>query len=260
MSKFEEKIHKADFGEIAEVIDPKSKSKLNTKMMYVAGQTPNGYCYKDYNTFQNDPDGVCYIAECGFGDDVLFVDYVNENKEKLIARGVISTRNSIKDEIREVLKHDEYYYKYEYNGIVHAIHSRDFEDGIIDNIAKTVFEEIDWQTSQAYTSEIDWCEDINEYYKKRLKSILNSFMGNKSERCEELSIREIGKYLIVAEELEWVDNYIGDDKVFYNYDKNLLEELSYKFEDSVFHLINEELLYDNNLHTYPDDLEDGVIV
>lgn len=186
LSKFEEKIHKADFGEIAEVIDPKPKSKLKTKMMYVAGQTPNGYCYKDYNTFQNDPDGVCYIAECGFGDDVLFVDYVNENKEKLIASGVISTRNSIKDEIREVLKHDEYYYKYEYNGIVHAIHSRDFEDGIIDNIAKTVFEEIDWQTSQAYTSEIDWCEDINEYYKKRLKSILNSFMGNKSERCEEL--------------------------------------------------------------------------
>lgn len=82
----------------------------------------------------------------------------------------------------------------------------------------------------------------------------------KNKKIEELSIREIGKYLIVAEELEWVDNYIGDDKVFYNYDKNLLEELSYKFEDSVFRLINEELLYDNNLHTYPEDLEDGVIV
>lgn len=82
----------------------------------------------------------------------------------------------------------------------------------------------------------------------------------KNKKIEELSIREIGKYLIVAEELEWVDNYIGDDKVFYNYDKNLLEELSYKFEDSVFRSINEELLYDNNLHTYPDDLEDGVIV
>ena len=82
----------------------------------------------------------------------------------------------------------------------------------------------------------------------------------KNKKIKELSIREIGKYLIVAEELEWVDNYIGDDKVFYNYDKNLLEELSYKFEDSVFRLINEELLYDNNLHTYPDDLEDGVIV
>lgn len=82
----------------------------------------------------------------------------------------------------------------------------------------------------------------------------------KNKKIEELSVREIGKYLIVAEELEWVDNYIGDDKVFYNYDKNLLEELSYKFEDSVFRLINEELLYDNNLHTHPDDLADGVIV
>lgn len=89
------------------------------------------------------------------------------------------------------------------------------------------------------------------------KDIFNEL---KNKKIEELSIREIGKYLIVAEELEWVDNYIGDDKVFYNYDKNLLEELSYKFEDSVFRLINEELLYDNNLHTYPDDLEDGVIV
>lgn len=88
----------------------------------------------------------------------------------------------------------------------------------------------------------------------------DTFNELKNKKIEELSIREIGKYLIVAEELEWVDNYIGDDKVFYNYDKNLLEELSYKFEDSVFHLINEELLYDNNLHTYPDDLEDGVIV
>lgn len=88
----------------------------------------------------------------------------------------------------------------------------------------------------------------------------NIFNELKNKKIEELSVREIGKYLIVAEELEWVDNYIGDDKVFYNYDKNLLEELSYKFEDSVFRLINEELLYDNNLHTYPDDLEDGVIV
>ena len=88
----------------------------------------------------------------------------------------------------------------------------------------------------------------------------NIFNELKNKKIEELSIREIGKYLIVAEEFEWVDNYIGDEKVFYNYDKNLLEELSYKFEDSVFRLINEELLYDNNLHTYPDDLEDGVIV
>ena len=169
MSKFEEKIHKADFGEIAEVIDPKFKSKLNTKMMYVAGQTPNGYCYKDYNTFQNDPDGVCYIAECGFGDDILFVDYINENKEKLIASGVISTRNSIKDEIREVLRHDEYYYEFESNGVVKTICVKDFDDAIIEIIAEEVINTVDWQTSQAYIYEIDWCEDINEYYHKKIQ-------------------------------------------------------------------------------------------
>ena len=49
----------------------------------------------------------------------------------------------------------------------------------------------------------------------------NIFNELKNKKIEELSIREIGKYLIVAEELEWVDNYIGDDKVFYNYDKRV---------------------------------------
>ncbi|MDO5557807.1 MAG: hypothetical protein Q4G05_06200 [Clostridia bacterium] len=29
-----------------------------------------------------------------------------------------------------------------------------------------------------------------------------------------------------------------------------------EFEDSIFRIINEEILYDNDLHTAPDDLED----
>lgn|SRR5574344_2077402 len=78
---------------------------------------------------------------------------------------------------------------------------------------------------------------------------------SKKKLCD-LSMRDIAKYLLVAEELNWVDANIGDEKVFYNYDKNLLENLSYKFEDSIFRLINEEILYDNDLHTAPDDLED----
>lgn len=54
-----------------------------------------------------------------------------------------------------------------------------------------------------------------------------------------------------------MDENIGDDKIFYTYDENLLNSLSYKFSDSIFRLINEELLYDNDLHTAPeiDDLE-----
>lgn len=41
--------------------------------------------------------------------------------------------------------------------------------------------------------------------------------------------------------------------IFYSYDKNLLDSLSYTFADSIFRLINKELLYDNTLHTNPKE-------
>ncbi len=76
----------------------------------------------------------------------------------------------------------------------------------------------------------------------------------KEKKLSELTIREIAKYVLVAEELDWVDSNIGDDKVFCKYDKNLLEELSYTLEDSIFRLINEDILYNNDLHEIPENL------
>lgn len=76
----------------------------------------------------------------------------------------------------------------------------------------------------------------------------------KEKKLSELTIREIAKYILVAEELDWVDSNIGDDKVFCKYDKNLLEELSYTLEDSIFRLINEDILYNNDLHEIPENL------
>lgn len=76
----------------------------------------------------------------------------------------------------------------------------------------------------------------------------------KEKKLSELTIREIVKYVLVAEELDWVDSNIGDDKVFCKYDKNLLEELSYTLEDSIFRLINEDILYNNDLHEIPENL------
>ena len=157
-----ENIYQGDVGNIAKVIDP--ESIFNTKLMYVAGSTFNGYCYKDYNTFKNNPDEICYIAECGFDGDTLFVDYVNENKEKLIKEGGLATANSIKEEIRNALKFEEYYYEYEKDGIVHTIESKDFDDKLINQLAEYVFNVVDWQTTQALIYETDWREDIKEYY------------------------------------------------------------------------------------------------
>ena len=73
----------------------------------------------------------------------------------------------------------------------------------------------------------------------------------KDKKIGELTIRDISKYLLVAEELDWLDSNIGDDKIFYKYDVQLLENLSYILEDSIFRLMNEEILYDNTLHTPP---------
>ncbi len=70
----------------------------------------------------------------------------------------------------------------------------------------------------------------------------------KDKKIGELGRENICKYILLGEELDWLDNNVGDDKKFYKFDKNLLERLSKNFSESIFYLINEELLYDNNLH------------
>ena len=50
-------------------------------------------------------------------------------------------------------------------------------------------------------------------------------LGDK--KIGELRLQDIAKYLLLAEELNWIDANVGDDKVFYKYDKELLETLSY---------------------------------
>lgn len=159
-------IYKADVGSIVKIID--DKSEFNNKLMYESGGTFNGYCYKDYNTFKNKPDEVCYIAECDFDKD-LFVDYVNDNKEKLIEEGGISTANSIKEEIKYFLIHDEYYYKYQKNNVVYTIKAKDFDEEFINKIAEIVFDVVDWQCTSSFICETDWTNEIANYYEEKLK-------------------------------------------------------------------------------------------
>ena len=87
---------------------------------------------------------------------------------------------------------------------------------------------------------------------KEFENIFNE-LGNK--KISELRIKDIAKYLLVAEELDWMSVNIGDNKVFYEYDKELLDNLSYSLEESIFRLINDDILYNNDLHTAPAELE-----
>lgn len=159
-------IYQADIGSIIKIMD--SKSKFNNKLMYESGGTLSGYCYKDYNNFKNNPDEICYIAECDFDTD-LFVDYVNENKEQLISEGGIATANSIKDEIKKELKYNDYFYEYQKDGIVHTIVAKNFDNEMIDRFAYLVFDMVDWQCTSSYIAETDWSDEIDMYYKEKFK-------------------------------------------------------------------------------------------
>lgn len=159
-------VYEADVGSIVKIVD--SKSKFNNKLMYMSEGTFNGYCYKDYKKFANNPNEVCYIAECDFDDD-LFVDFVNENKERLIGEGGVSTANSIKEEIRNELKYSKYFYEYQENGIVYTIEAKDFDDEMINKFAESVFDIVDWQCTSSYIAETDWSDEIVNYYEEKFK-------------------------------------------------------------------------------------------
>lgn len=160
-----DKINDYNVGYIKKVPNQNNSSSLID--IYVAGNTINGYCYKDYAAFYNKPDEVCYIAEYVF-DETLYKDYVNDNKERLIAEGGVSTYNSIKQELKDNFKFDEYYYEYQKDGKIYTILSNKFDEEMIDIFINDIFDNIDWQTSQSYISETDWTESINQYYKEKL--------------------------------------------------------------------------------------------
>lgn len=80
-------------------------------------------------------------------------------------------------------------------------------------------------------------------------------LGDK--KLSELNREDICKYMLLVEELDWMDSNIGDDaQIWYTYDDKLLDELSNKMSSSIFTLINEELLYDYDLHTGMEKDED----
>lgn len=162
-----EEVYQAYVGRIVKIKD--SKSKFNNKLMYELGGTSNGFCYKDCDAFKTNSNKVCYIAELAFDDDPLLVDYVNKNKEKLINDGSVSTANSIKDEIKKELEHEEYFYEYEKAGVVRTIGAKDFDDKLINAMVECIFDMVDWQCTQSLINEIDWSEDIKTYYDEKIK-------------------------------------------------------------------------------------------
>lgn len=77
----------------------------------------------------------------------------------------------------------------------------------------------------------------------------------KEKKLSELRLKDIAKYILLSNELNWVDNNIEDNKNLYNYyyDKEQLEKLSYEFEEAIDNLVNEDILYNNDLHVESEE-------
>lgn len=147
--------------------------EINGKKYYVAGSTSQGMAYKNINTYNSDPDGICYICEHFFedfddADWQVPVDEVEKNKEKYIQEGGISTHNSIKEEVRTMLSNGWYYDRS--NG--ERIEGKDFDDEIVDSLADETIEVVDWQSTGAFiNADLDndsvIGELIEDFYNKK---------------------------------------------------------------------------------------------
>ena len=141
-----------------------SIQEIDGKKYYVSDDTFNGSCYKSARAYNNNPDKVCYICEFVFQDsDKLPVDEIEAKKKELIDDGGVSTKNSIKEEIKAALEAEEYNYV---SNSGKKIEAKDFDDGLFDFIADDVFNMVDWQSTSAFIGETDWSGAIEEYYSK----------------------------------------------------------------------------------------------
>lgn len=77
----------------------------------------------------------------------------------------------------------------------------------------------------------------------------------KNKKIGEMTNEEIAKYILLKDELRWMHDVIGDDKYFYSFKNELLEELSDLLNESIFNFINEDILYNNDLHIEPSNKE-----
>jgi len=86
------------------------------------------------------------------------------------------------------------------------------------------------------------------------KMSFNSFEKMKNElgdkKLSELTNDEIYKYLLLDEELKTVEEHYGDDaKIWFSYDSKLLDEMVYDFHKHIFDYYNNDLFYNNDLHS-----------
>lgn len=125
-----------------------SKKKENGATIFKAGETDNGYCYKDEQAIKKHK-GVCYIREIAFENGELRLD--SSNLEDEIENGDVVTWDSAYKMICRKL--GNYHFMRDERGL--PLENKEF----VDYLTESVLLEIDWCGFDVMLEETDFQEE-----------------------------------------------------------------------------------------------------
>lgn len=146
-----------------------SKEVVAGGVRYFAGQTDNGYVFKDFNAIEK-KEGICYIAECAWDDTKDdFITLTPDNTFKFIYEGSVVTYNSARSQVRNLL--------HSYFPAFTTLATFDLYQKFIEKITDYILQEVDWQCFSTMLNDMDLEEELDifladefvEFAKKRIK-------------------------------------------------------------------------------------------
>ena len=132
----------------------------NGDVYYYGDSTDNGYCYKDMEAWVSG-EGVCYIGEHEFENGWCSVNYMGNTRDEIIA------------DMAEYLPHCDVKF--------------------IEQCAEYVLQACDWQCLTTLMEEVDWYEDIKEWYKEETEVLFNDKAYKIDEFWSEDAVEIYGK-------------------------------------------------------------------
>lgn len=146
-----------------------SKEVVAGGVRYFAGQTDNGYVFKDFNAIEK-KEGICYIAECAWDDTKDdFITLTPDNTFKMIYEGSVATYESAHNFVRDTL-HSQF-------KAFATMANFDLYQKFIDKITDYILQEVDWCCFSTMLNDMDLDEELDifladefvEFAKKRIK-------------------------------------------------------------------------------------------
>lgn len=133
---------------------------LKNVIGYQGDHSGEGFIYKDYDAFENNPDEICYIPEGSFDEKGQYDDFLTVEEAKQAGE----TKNTIMEQIRDAWAEDYL-----------------LTDEQVEYFAKDVFGIADWACIATYLAENFEIEDIIEFDDIKSSGVFTQFQRDAVE-------------------------------------------------------------------------------